>query len=268
MEPLTFADQTVLLTGASAGLGTEFARRLAAQGADLVLVARRADRLNALATELTDRYGVTVTVLPHDLSVPGAGRELHERVTRQGIVVTALLNNAGFANTGAFHEIDPDKLTQEVTVDVLTVVDVTRAFIDDLRAAPQGFLVNIASVAAYQPDPFLAVYGASKAFVLSFTESLHEEARGTSLRVMAVSPGPTATEFFDVAGQGAAGGLPVMTAEAVVTEALAALTRKNPPPSMVPGRLNKGLASLGHVLPRRVLSRSAGAMMRRYSDDS
>ncbi|MGP9694708.1 SDR family NAD(P)-dependent oxidoreductase [Brachybacterium sp. AOP25-B2-12] len=268
MQPLTYDDQTILITGASSGLGVEYARRLAARGADLVLVARRADRLQALASELTERYGVTVTVIVKDLSEPGAGAELHERVTRQGVAVTALFNNAGFANSGAFHDIAPEDLAREVAVDVAAVVDVTRAFIDDLRAAPQGILVNLSSVAGYQPDPYLAVYGASKAFVLSFTESLHEEARGTALRVLAVSPGPTETEFFDVAGQGAAGGLPVMSAEDVVTESLAALERRSPPPSIVPGRFNRGLARAGRLMPRALVSRTAGAMMRRYSDGS
>lgn len=266
MQPLSFHDQTVLVTGASSGLGVEFARRLAARGADLVLVARRADRLQALAHELTERYGTTVTVIVKDLSEPGSGAALHERVTRQGVAVTGLVNNAGFANSGAFHDIDPADLAREVAVDVAAVVDVTRAFIDDLRAAPQGILVNLSSVAGYQPDPYLAVYGASKAFVLSLTESLHEEARGTTLRVLAVSPGPTATEFFDVSGQGAAGGLPVMSAEDVVTEALAALSRRNPPATVVTGRFNRGLARTGRLMPRALLARTAGVMMRRYSE--
>lgn len=263
MRPLIYRDQTVLITGASSGLGAEFARRLAARGADLALVARRADRLQALATELTDQYGVTVTVLPQDLAAPGAGEQLRDRLADLGVEVTAVINNAGFASSGAFHEIGADRLRQEVALDVAAVVDITRAFIEPLRRRGNGFLVNLASIAGYQPIPDMAVYAASKAFVLSFTDSLWAECHGTGLRVMAVCPGPTETEFFAVAGEKASGGLPKMTAEDVVSATLAGLDRRTPPLHVVPGPLNRVLTMVGHLTPRRAAGHILRVGMRR-----
>lgn len=261
MDPLRYRDQTVLITGASSGLGAEFARRLAQRGADLVLVARRADRLEALAAELTEAHGVTVVTIPLDLSEPDCGSALRTELEAQGITVTALINNAGYAVYEPFAASDPEALRAEVAVDVAAVVDLTRAFIGDLRAAPGGFLVNLASVAAYQPTPGMAVYGASKAFVLSLTEALWEESRGTALRVLAVSPGPTDTEFFEIAGEGAGGGLPRMSAQDVVAHTLRTLERTSPPPSTVPGMPNRALTTATRLVPRRALARAAGSMM-------
>lgn len=261
--PLVVRHRTVLITGASSGLGAEFARRFAAAGADLVLVARRTDRLQALATELSNGHGITVTVLPMDLARPGAGQELHDRLAERGITVTGLVNNAGFANQGAFHELDPERLSAEVSLDVLAVVEIARAFIDDLRAASSGFLVNLSSIAGHQPMPTLAVYGASKAFVLSFTHALREEARGTALRVLALSPGPVDTEFFEVAGEAAAGGLPRMSAQDVVAATLAALARRHPPAEVVPGVPGRALTTAGSLIPRSLMTRSIGTAMRR-----
>lgn len=259
MRPLTYRDQTVLITGASSGLGAEYARRLAERGADLVLVARRTDRLQALAAELADRSDATVTILPQDLAEPGAGEELRRRLDDLGIAVTSIINNAGFASTGPLHEIEPQRLRDEVALDVAAVVDVTRAFIDQLRAHDDGFLVNLASIAGYQPIPEMAVYAASKAFVLSFTESLWAESIGTGLRVMAVCPGPTKTEFFEIAGEYASGGMPKMTAEDVVAATLKGLDRRTPPLHVVPGPLNRVLTMAGHLTPRR----AAGHVLRR-----
>lgn len=261
MDPLRYRDQTVLITGASSGLGAEFARRLAERGAHLVLVARRAERLESLAAELSAAHGVRVETIPLDLAEPGPGHALRAQLSERGIAVTALINNAGYAVYEPFSRSEPEALRAEVAVDVAAVVDLTREFIGDLQAAPGGFLVNLASVAAYQPTPGMAVYGASKAFVLSFTEALWEESRGTGLRVLAVSPGPTETEFFEIAGEGAGGGLPRMSAEAVVAHTLRTLERPSPPPSTVPGASNRALTTATRLVPRRALARSAGAMM-------
>lgn len=263
MRPLRYDDQTVLITGASSGLGAEFARRLAARGADLVLVARRADRLQELATELHGAHGSTVTTLARDLSEPGAGEALREELTGHGVRVTALINNAGFANSGAFHEIDAADLRREVALDVATLTDVARAFIGDLRSARGGFLINLASVASYQPIPMMATYAASKAFVLSLTESLWAESRGTGLRVLALAPGPTETEFFDIAGEGASAGLPKMSAPEVVDLTLSALERRTPPLTVVPGRRNRALSIAGRLFPRRPLVTILSYGMRR-----
>lgn len=256
---LTYADQSVLITGASAGIGAELARELASRGCDLALVARRADRLETLAAELRRAHGVRVEVVPTDLARAGVGQELAAELDARGMPVTAVVNNAGFGNHGPFHEMAPEDLAAEIAVDVAAVVDISRAFVERLRGGA-GFLVNVASLTAYQANPALAVYGASKAFVLSFTEALWYEAKGTGLRVLAVSPGATETEFFDVAGESAAGGTPRMTAGDVVATTLATLERRNPPPSVVVGRLN-AVSAVGSRLGGRRLSTTAVGML-------
>ncbi|WP_181782119.1 SDR family NAD(P)-dependent oxidoreductase [Pseudonocardia pini] len=242
------SSQTVLVTGASSGIGTAFARELARRGSELVLVARRAERLEALAAELTD---VKVHVIPMDLSRPEAPAELLAEVERRGIRVTALVNNAGFGDHGPVHEQDPERLQEMIGLNVGALVGLSRAFLPTLREG-SGYLVNLASLAAYQPIPDLAVYAATKAFVLSFTEALWYEAKGTDLRVMCLSPGLTSTEFLDVAGEGAAGGTTTMqTPEQVVATALRALDRRTTPPSVVSGGLNRVSSNLTRFFPRR-----------------
>ncbi|MER6567182.1 SDR family NAD(P)-dependent oxidoreductase [Streptomyces sp. NPDC001093] len=191
MTAVDYRGQTTLITGASAGLGAEFARQLAARGSDLVLVARRQERLEALAAELRAHHRVQVHVLPMDLTTGHPGQALAEQLERLGLHVTSVINNAGFASFGPFHQTDPVRLRQEIAVDVTAVADISRAFIEQLRTAGRGVLVNVASMAAYQPNPRMALYGATKAFVLSLTEALWEESRGTGLRVLALSPGAT-----------------------------------------------------------------------------
>ncbi|MFD7080134.1 SDR family NAD(P)-dependent oxidoreductase [Streptomyces sp. NPDC059918] len=261
MNAVDYRGRTTLITGASSGLGAEFARRLAARGSDLVLVARREDRLKALAEQLSTAHGVKVEAVAMDLSVEGCGDLLAAEVERRGITVSSLVNNAGFGTYGLFHEEDPQRLRQEVALDVAAVVDISRAFIGPLRSRGEGVLVNVASAAAYQPVPNMAVYGASKAFVLSFTEALWQESRGTGLRVMALSPGATKTEFFDVVGtQDAAGGTRMQTSEEVVRTALKALDRRNPAPSVVSGAMNRIMAYSGRFASRRTVVRIVGRM--------
>ncbi|MBM2613939.1 SDR family oxidoreductase [Actinoplanes sp. LDG1-06] len=260
MKPIDYRTQTVLVTGASSGIGAEFARRLAARGANLVLVARRLDRLNALAEELTSTYGVRAHTIAADLTTPEVGAVLDKELADRGVKITSIVNNAGFATHGPFREEDPARLRAEIAVDVTSVVDISRTFIDRL----DGFLINVASVAAYQANPTMAVYGATKAFVLSFTEALWYESRGTGLRVFALSPGATQTEFFDVAGSSADGGSRRMTPAQVVDTAFSALSRRNPPPSVVVGRANRFAVAASRVLlSRRRSTTLIGSMMRR-----
>jgi short-subunit dehydrogenase len=254
MNPVYYRGQTILITGASSGIGAEFARQLAERGSDLILVARRLDRLESLADKLSERFGVRVEVIALDLSQPAVGPILAAEVERRGLNVTSLINNAGFGSYGQFHEEDAERVRKEITLDVLTLVDISRALVGALRASGTGFLINVASNAAYQPTPNMAVYGAAKAFVLSFTEALWYESRGTGLRVLALSPGATSTEFFDVVGTDAAdGGTPRQTPAQVVDTALRALDRKNPPPSVISGRRNQIMALGGRFVSRRLL---------------
>ncbi len=240
-----------LVTGASSGIGAEFARQLGRRGSDLVLVARRADRLEALAAELRTAHGVAVTVLACDLTEPGAATRVAAEVRERGLRLTGLVNNAGFGTHTPFEQEDPEQLRTEITLDVQVVVELTRAFIDDLRAADRGILINVASMAAYTPVPRMAVYGAAKAFVLSFTEALWYEHRGTCLRVLALSPSATETEFFDTAGTEAAGGQRLQTPRQVVETALRTLDRRDPPPSIAVGRANRLMLALGRLASRK-----------------
>lgn len=252
MTPVNFLGQTTLITGASSGIGAAFARALAGRGSHLVLVARRLDRLEALADELQRLHAVRVTPLAVDLAVPGAGRTLAALIQERGLQVTSLVNNAGFGTDGPFHQEDPDRLTDELNVDVTNVVDITRAFIEPLRAAGTGVLVNVASMAAYNPIPGMAVYAAAKAFVLNFTEALWHESRPTGLRVLALAPGLTRTEFFDVLGSDGYRGRH-QTPEQVVQTALRTLDRGNRRPSVTSGRMNSLVTSSVRLLSRRAV---------------
>jgi len=262
MTAVDYRSQTTLVTGASSGIGAELARRLAARGSALVLVARRADLLEALATELRDAHGVRVDVVAADLGAPGAADRLGAEVERRGLRVTSLVNNAGFGVQGRFHEADPQVLRDMVQLDVAALTDVTRVFVDGLRTAGTGVLVNVASIAAYLPTPSSAVYGACKAYVLSLTEALWVESAGTGLRVLALSPGLTRTEFFDRYGAPAAAFGGVQDPAAVVDTLLRTLDRAAPPASVVTGWRNRALTAAARLVPRsaalRLTARTLG----------
>ncbi|MFM6963820.1 MAG: SDR family NAD(P)-dependent oxidoreductase, partial [Micrococcales bacterium] len=202
---LDYRGKTALVTGASSGIGVEFAHRLAARGANLILVARRKDRLQVLAKEITAKYGVTVSVIAADLSVDGAAKSLHKQLARKKTEVDILINNAGFGTIGEFATMDEVKIGDQIRLNVLALVELTREFVPSMKLRNSGVVVNIASTAAYQPVPYMAVYAATKAFVLSFTEALWGELRGTNVHAIALSPGGTKTEFFDVASNGKTG---------------------------------------------------------------
>jgi hypothetical protein len=252
--PVSYTATTVLVTGASSGLGEEFARQLAARGANLVLVARRIDRLEQLATELSTKHGISVTPIKSDLSEPNAASSLGAELIRRDIRVTSLINNAGFATRNEFQNEEAARIDQEIAVNVSALVALTRQFYPELRKNGAGVLINVASTAAYQPVPLLAVYGATKAFVLSFTEALWSEAAGSGLKVLALSPGSTRTEFFDFAGAGARVGK-FRTAQDVVALALATLDKRNPPPSVIDGRSNRAAVFASRFVSRRGLIR-------------
>jgi len=253
---IDLAGRTALITGASSGLGAEFARQLAARGSDLVLVARRAAQLDRLAAELRDAHGVTVTAHAVDLARPGIGVELRDQLAGEGIRISTLINNAGFATYNRFVEEDVARIIAEIQLDVTTLVELTHAFLPGLLADGTGALVNVASTAAFQPLPNMAIYGASKAFVLSLTEALAYEHRDASLKILALCPGPTRTEFFDVVGTDAAAVGRYQSAEQVVATALRALDRRSTPAHVVSGFGNRLSTAAVSVLPI-----SAGAAM-------
>jgi uncharacterized protein len=262
MSSIDYRNQTVIVTGASSGLGEAFARQLAARGANLVLVARRADRLERLAAELTKAHDVTVTTVARDLGAPDAGRTLRAELESRGIHATGLVNNAGFGTHDPIHEEDPERLQSMITLNIAALVDLSRAYFEPLTKAGNGILINTASMLGYQPMPFMSTYGATKAFVLSFTEGLWEEARGTGLRVLAISPGAMDSEFFDAAGsQSADLGTKRISPAKVVRIALKTLDRRSGPPSVITN--GRSVAFMSRILPRRAIVRIIGALERR-----
>lgn len=191
---------TALITGASAGLGRDFAQLFAADKHDVVLVARRRERLEALAGELQTRHGITATVLAADLAAPGAAREIADAARAGGRTIDFLVNNAGFGAVGAVADTDPQRLAEMVQVNVMALLELTRLLLPDMLARRSGRILNIGSTAGFQPGPFMATYYASKAFVNSFSEGLAYELRGTGVTATLSCPGATATEFAAHAG--------------------------------------------------------------------
>ncbi len=191
---------TALITGASRGIGEAFARQLAAQGKDLVLVARSEDRLRQLAGELSTAHGVRVHVIAADLSLPGAAGQMWAETERLSLEVDLLVNNAGVGKKGKFAELDHDFQAAMVRLNVNTPVELTRLYLPGMRARHRGGIINVASNAAFQPVPYLAVYAATKVFLLHFSEALAEEVGADGVRVMALCPGATDTDFWNVAG--------------------------------------------------------------------
>jgi short-subunit dehydrogenase len=191
---------TALITGASSGMGAEYARELASQGSNLILVARRLDRLQELATELTSKFGISVDCLDRDLSATGAGRALADELTSQGKTIDVLVNNAGFGTSGSVAEQKPESVAQELNVNVVTVTELTSGLLPGMLDRNHGVIINMASLAAFQARANHALYSATKAYVLSFTEALWGETISTNVRVTTVCPGPIDTEFFSVAG--------------------------------------------------------------------
>ena len=185
-----------LITGASAGLGTEFARRCGARGDSLVLVARRRDRLEVLKSEL----GGDVHVIAADLSPAGAAQSLMAQIEAEGLVVETLINNAGFGGGGRFADQPIERQREMIDLNVATLTELCHLALGPMLKRRKGAILNVASTAAFQPGPGSAVYFATKAYVLSFTEALHQELKGSGIRVSALCPGPTATEFGVVAG--------------------------------------------------------------------
>ena len=247
---------TALITGASSGIGAEYARAFAARGAHLILVARRVDRLEALAEQIRSAHGVEVDVVGFDLAAVGAGRALANHLGARQIDV--LINNAGFGISGLFVTEDPERTQQEIQLNIATLVELTRAYLPGMVDRDFGVVVNIASTASFQPVPGLAVYGATKAFVRSFTEAIWGELGASNVRVLAISPGSTETEFFEVAG-GKPGGT-MVPVRRVIDTTMRALDSKRSNPSAVVGGMNAFAAKLVQIFPKRFVIRTVGKM--------
>jgi short-subunit dehydrogenase len=196
---------TALITGASAGIGAEIARELARRGHNVVLVARRKQRLNDLAQELSAEYGIRAETVASDLSKPASRSRIPGRITELGLDVEILVNNAGFATGGPFVKSDPGRELEQVQVLVEAVVVLTSTFLPRMVDRGRGAVLNVASTAGMQPLPYGAGYSAAKAYVLTFSEAIHQEVSGRGVTVTALCPGPVETEFWDVADWQAGG---------------------------------------------------------------
>jgi short-subunit dehydrogenase len=247
-----------LVTGASMGIGAGFARALAARGDDLVLVARSAAALDALAAELTAKHGIRADVITADLSRMDAVDALLTELTARDIAIGTLINNAGFGSHGFFAELDAQYERDEISVNVAALVALSRELLPGMIARRSGGIINVASTAAFQPVPYMATYGATKAFVLSFSVALAQEVREHGVRVVALCPGQTTTNFFNGMEESRVGF--ARSVEQVVATGLSALARGKV--IALDGPANFALAASVQFAPRTVVAKIAARMMR------
>ena len=245
-----------LITGASAGLGVEFAKQCAKRGDEVVLVARRKDRLDSLAAEI----GGKAHVIAADLSKPGAATKIVAETIARGMWVRTLINNAGFGLRGRFDELPLDRQLEMVDLNIRALTNLSFVVINDMVLKGAGSILNVASTAAFQAGPNMAVYFASKAYVLSFTEALHEEWKDRGIKVSALCPGPTRTEFGEVAGFKTLGQFDklAMEAEPVVRAGLEGLDANRA--VVIPGATNRIGVWSTRFAPRSVVRRIAGSL--------
>jgi short-subunit dehydrogenase len=257
--------KTALITGASSGIGETFAEALAKQGLDLILVARSADKLKQIAARLSATYGHRVEVIAADLSKPRPGAALLKKVEALHMPVDLLINNAGFGTSGTFHKLDGAREHQEIMLNVAAVVDLAHTFLPSMVKRGGGGIINLASVAAFQPLPFMAVYAATKSFVLSFSHGLYGEYHKKGIHVLAVCPGPVDTPFFEATGvEGLRKTIPspfMMTAEKVVDVSLKAFRAGDT--VIVPGVSNKATAWFSRIMPRKLYAQAVAKGMKR-----
>lgn len=256
---------TALITGASSGIGAVFAKKLAQRGYDVVLVARSEDKLHTLANQLQQQHSIVAMVISQDLTQPSAAETIFAQLEQRGIQLDLLVNNAGFGTYGDFATTDLAVLTDMIQLNVQAVVSLTYRCLPGMRSRRSGSILNIGSTASFQPLPYFAVYAATKAFVLSFSEALWHECKPYDIKVLAVCPGPTETNFFKVADfpdslEGQVG-QNYASPEAVVDEALQALEqgRSN---VVAGGLMNQVMVNASRFLPRETLTSAVGRLFK------
>ncbi len=253
------AASIALITGASSGIGAEFARQLAPECSDLVLVARRRERLDALAGDLEKEFQVRPHVIAKDLSREGASAEVFAETGKRGLEIDWLINNAGFGTCGPFAELPLDRELEEIGLNISNLVALCHLYLPGMTSRGRGHIVNLGSVGSFVPVPYMATYGATKAFVLSFSEALATAVAKKGVRVLALCPGATRTEFQEVAGvSDHVPEMSYMSADDVVRLAIAAARQGKR--ALVPGIMNKASAGAARFLPRSVAAGISGAM--------
>ncbi len=246
--------ETALITGASSGIGEVFAKELAIRQTNLILVARSQDKLQKLSETLQENFGISATVIIQDLAQPYASQSVFDRVQEKGLSVDFLINNAGFGDYGAFASRPLHKQVEMIQLNITALVELTHLFLPSMQQKKQGKIINVASIAAFQPLPYLSVYSATKAFVLSFSEALWAENKSQGIKVLALCPGPTESNFFVTAEfpQEFSGKGKPTSAETVVKEALIAV-EKNQATLVTGGLANQIIVNLPRFLPREAL---------------
>ena len=263
---MKYTNKTALVTGASSGLGREIAKRLAAEGSNLILVARSKTELTELAAELQSKHNTRSQVIVADLSKPTAVAEVVEAVNKENLSVDILVNNAGFGTLGKFENISPEQEQNMIAVNCSALVGLTHAFIPGMLAKGSGTILNIASTAAYQPLPYFATYAATKAFVLSFSEALWAEYNDRGIRVTAVSPPGTDTGFIsDLGSKGGKALGKLATVDSVVDVAMKALTGNKS--SYIVGFKHYLMANAARFSPREIVVNMAKATLKEGADN-
>jgi short-subunit dehydrogenase len=251
------ANHTALITGASRGIGRELTFLLARDGYDVVLVARRKDDLDALASVVEEECGVRTTDIAQDLARPEAAKELYDHLREREIRVDVLVNNAGTGAHGRFAAMDPSTTFEMLQLNIVSLTQLTRYLLEDMEARAHGKVLNVASTAAFQPGPLMAVYYASKGYVLSFSEALVEECRDTAITITTLAPGPTSTQFQERSGLSGTligpGSPFMMDAESVARAGYRGLLREKS--LVVPGLMNKLHYHLLRLVPRGIVRR-------------
>ena len=256
--------KTALITGASYGIGAAFARRLAAEGAQLILTARSAERLAALAAELSQQYQTRVTIIAADLADHDAPQFIFDETQRQGLTVNLLINNAGFGAAGDFAFLPLPKQLEMIQVNVTALVALAHLFVQPMLARRHGAILNVGSTASFQGVPYLATYAATKSFILNFSEGLWGECRPYGVTVTALCPGSTESNFHAVAGsERQARPHPKQSAEAVVATALAAIAAGRS--HVVSGTNNKLMIWLARFFPRQTVLGMAGKLFKEFA---
>ena len=258
---IEIAGWTALVTGASSGIGAQFARALAVEGADLVLTARRTEQLQQLADDLRRQHpSITVAVLPADLAQPEAPARLIDELAAAGITIDLLINNAGFGTHDRVANEDPQRVAALIQVNCIAVAELTTRLLPAMLTRGRGGVLNVASTAAFQPVATMAVYAATKAFVLSFTEALWAETRGTGIRVLALCPGATSTEFFAIAGKEFLTRGRQSPTQVVDVGLRAFLTSRTP--TVISGLRNRLKANGYRVVPRALMAQMSASSVR------
>ena len=255
-------NKTALITGATSGIGYQLTKLFAKDGYNLVLVARTESDLNRVSDELKNEFGIGITVIPKDLSVPEAATEVFEETQRLGIDINILVNDAGIGQRGLFWEIDFSRYLEIINLNIVAVTQLTHLYLPQMLRRNEGRILNLASIAAYQPTPMLAVYAASKAFILSLGDALINELKDTNITLTSLIPGPTETDFFNKADmENTVAAANADDAEKVAKEGYEALMKGE---HHVVGTAKVGAqAAMSTVMPNELVSK----MARKYMEE-